>query len=163
MALAAGPGCAEKQMRLTLHTDYALRVLIQVAIAEGRLVTISEIARSFDISKQHLMKVVNDLSQKGYLDTVRGRGGGIRLRRPPRDINIGQVVRETEDKLAVIGCLEKRGYCRIERVCVLRGALHDATAAFLAVLDGYTLADLIRPQRALASLLLLDQHAPRAP
>jgi Rrf2 family transcriptional regulator, nitric oxide-sensitive transcriptional repressor len=150
-------------MRLTLHTDYALRVLIHVAIADGKLITISDIAESFDISKQHLMKVANDLSQKGYLNTVRGRGGGIRLRRPPRDINIGQVARETEDKLDVIGCLGRRGYCPIERVCVLRGVLHDAIQAFLAVLDGYTLADLIKPQRALASLLLLDQHAARAP
>jgi len=149
-------------MRLTLHTDYALRVLIHVAIADGKLITISDIAESFDISKHHLMKVVSDLSQKGYLDTVRGRGGGIRLRRPPRDINIGQVVRETED-IDVIGCLRRRGYCPIKRVCVLRGVLHDAIQAFLAVLDGYTLADLIKPQRALSSLLLLDRHAPRAP
>ena len=146
-------------MRLTLHTDYALRVLIHVAIADGKLITISDIAESFGISKQHLMKVANDLSQKGYLDTVRGRGGGIRLRRLPRDINIGQVVRETEDRLDVIGCLGQRDYCPIEHVCVLRGVLHDALQAFLAVLDGYTLADLIKPQRALASLLLLDRHA----
>jgi Rrf2 family nitric oxide-sensitive transcriptional repressor len=149
-------------MRLTLHTDYALRVLIHVAVADGKLITISDIAESFDISKQHLMKVVNNLSQKGYLDTVRGRKGGIRLCCPPRDINIGQVVRETED-LDVIGCLGRRGYCPIERVCVLRGVLHDATQAFLDVLDGYTLADLIKPQRALSSLLLLDQNAARAP
>jgi Rrf2 family transcriptional regulator, nitric oxide-sensitive transcriptional repressor len=141
-------------MRLTLHTDYALRVLIHVAIADGKLITINDIAERFDISKQHLMKVVSDLSRKGYLDTVRGRGGGIRLRRPPRDINIGLVVRETEEKLDVIGCLERRGYCPIERVCVLRGVLHDATQAFLAVLDGHTLADLIKPQRVLSSLLL---------
>ena len=141
-------------MRLTLHTDYALRVLIHVAIADGKLITISDIAESFDISKQHLMKVVNDLSKKGYLDTVRGRGGGIRLRRPPSDINIGQVVRETEDRLDVIGCLGQRGYCPIERVCVLRNALRDATQAFLAVLGTYTLADLIKPKKALSSLLL---------
>lgn len=150
-------------MRLTLHTDYALRVLIHVAVADGKLITISDIAESFDISRHHLTKVVNDLSQKGYLDTVRGRGGGIRLRRLPRDINIGQVVRATEDRLDVIGCLGRRGYCRIERVCVLRGALDDAIQAFLDVLDGYTLADLIKPQRALASLLLPDQHAAHAP
>jgi Rrf2 family nitric oxide-sensitive transcriptional repressor len=150
-------------MKLTLHTDYALRVLIQAAVADGKLITINDIAESFDISKQHLMKVVNNLSQKGYLDTVRGHGGGIRLRRPARDINIGQVVRETEDRLDVIGCLGQRGYCRIERVCVLRGALHDATAAFLAVLDKYTLADLIRPQTALAALLLRDERAAAAP
>jgi hypothetical protein len=74
---AAGPGLTEKKMRLTLHTDYALRVLLHVAIADGKLITISDIAESFDISKQHLMKVANDLSQKGYLDTMRGRGGGI--------------------------------------------------------------------------------------
>lgn len=140
-------------MRLTLHTDFALRVLIQVGLNEGKLTTINDIAESFDISKQHLMKIVNDLGQKGYLDTVRGRNGGIRLKREPRDINIGQVVRDTEDKLDVIGCLERKGYCRIERVCVLRGALRDATEAFLGVLDGYTLADLIRPHKALASLL----------
>jgi len=150
-------------MRLTLHTDYALRVLIQVALGNGKLITINDIAQSFDISKQHLMKVVNDLSQKGYLDTVRGRRGGIRLRRPPRDINIGQVVRDIEDKLDVIGCLERRGYCRIERVCVLRGVFRQAADAFLAVLDAHTLADLIRPHRALSSLLLLDQQAAHVP
>jgi Rrf2 family transcriptional regulator, nitric oxide-sensitive transcriptional repressor len=98
-------------MRLTLYTDFALRVLIQVGLNDGKLVTIKEIAQAFDISKAHLMKVVNDLSQKGYLDTVRGRNGGIRLMREPRDINIGQVVRDTENPLDVIGCLGRRGYC----------------------------------------------------
>ena len=148
-------------MRLTLHTDFALRVLIQVGLNGGKLTTISDVAASFDISKQHLMKVVNDLSQKGYLDTLRGRNGGIRLLRDPRDINIGKVVRDTEDKLSVVGCLERRGYCRIERVCVLRGALRDATAAFLEVLDCYTLADLIKPHKALSSLLLEPSAALR--
>jgi Rrf2 family nitric oxide-sensitive transcriptional repressor len=149
-------------MRLTLHTDYALRALIQVAVADGKLITINDIAQSFDISKQHLMKVVAVLSRNGYLDTVRGRNGGIRLRRRPRDINVGQVVRDTEDKLDVIGCLEQRGYCPIQRVCVLRGVFSDATEAFLAVLDAYTLADLIKSQRkALSSLLLIDQHVAR--
>ena len=141
-------------MRVTLHTDFALRVLIQAGLNDGKLTTIKEIAQSFDISKAHLMKVVNDLSQMGYLDTVRGRGGGIRLMREPQDINIGQVVRDTEDQLDVIGCLEHKGYCSIERVCVLRRALRNATDAFLAVLDAYTLADLIKPQRALSSILL---------
>jgi len=141
-------------LRVTLHTDFALRVLIHVGLNDGRLTTINDIAQSFGISKAHLMKVVNDLSQKGYLDTVRGRNGGIRLMLKPRDINIGQVVRDTEDRLNVIGCLEHKGYCPIERVCVLRSALRNATAAFLAVLDAHTLADLIEPQRALSSLLL---------
>jgi Rrf2 family transcriptional regulator, nitric oxide-sensitive transcriptional repressor len=160
-ALAAGLGLTEKKMRLTLHTDYALRVLIHVALGGERLTTIAEIARSFDISQQHLMKVVNDLAQKGYLETVRGRKGGIRLRRDARTINIGDVVRDTEDGLDVIGCLRHRGYCRIERVCVLRGALRDAGEAFLAVLDAYTLADLVRPHKALSNLLLEWQATPR--
>jgi Rrf2 family transcriptional regulator, nitric oxide-sensitive transcriptional repressor len=85
---------------------------------------------------------------------VRGRNGGIRLMREPRHINIGKVVRDVEDQLNVIGCLERKDYCCIERICVLRGALHDATEAFLAVLDTYTLADLMKPQRTLSSLLL---------
>jgi Rrf2 family nitric oxide-sensitive transcriptional repressor len=141
-------------VRLTLHTDFALRVLIQVGLNDGKLTTIKDIAQAFGISKAHLMKVVNDLSQKGYLDAVRGRNGGIRLMRKPGDINIGQVVRDTENRLDVIGCLEHKGYCPIERVCVLRCALRNATEAFLAVLDGHTLADLIKPQRVLSSLLL---------
>jgi len=140
-------------MRITLHTDFALRVLIYVGVNEDKLATINDIAQSFDISKPHLMKVVNFLGQRGYLDTVRGRNGGIRLMREPRHINIGQVVRETEETLDVIGCLGHRGYCPIERACLLRGALREATQAFLAVLDAYTLADLIKPQRVLSSLL----------
>jgi Rrf2 family nitric oxide-sensitive transcriptional repressor len=144
-------------VHLTLHTDFALRVLIQVGLNDGKLTTIKEIAQTFDISKAHLMKVVNDLGQKGYLDTVRGRNGGIRLMRDPRDINIGQVVRDTETQLGVIGCLEHKGYCPIQRVCVLRGVLSKATDAFLAVLDDHTLADLIKPRRVLSSLLF-DRH-----
>jgi Rrf2 family nitric oxide-sensitive transcriptional repressor len=144
----------ERTVRLTLHTDFALRVLIQVGLNDGKLTTINDIAQTFGISKAHLMKVVNDLSQKGYLDTVRGRNGGIRLMREPRHINIGQVVRDTETQLDVIGCLQREGYCCIERVCVLRGALRDASNAFLGVLNTYTLADLIKPQKALSSLLL---------
>lgn len=106
------------------------------------------------------MKVVNDLSRKGYLETVRGRNGGVRLARRPHDINIGQVVRDTEE-LDVIGCLGQRGYCPIQRICVLSGVLRDATEAFLAELDAYTLADLIKPRRGLSSLLALDQPAAR--
>ena len=141
-------------MRLTLHTDFALRALIQVALNDGKLTRINDIAQTFGISKAHLMKVVNDLSQKGYLDTMRGRNGGVRLMHEPRHINIGQLVRDTENQLNVIGCLEREGYCCIERVCVLRRALRDASNAFFTVLDTYTLADLIKPQKALSSLLL---------
>jgi Rrf2 family nitric oxide-sensitive transcriptional repressor len=140
-------------MRLTLNTDFSLRVLMHVGLCGDKLTRINDIAQSFGISKAHLMKVVNDLSRKGYLETVRGRSGGIRLMREPCHINIGQVVRDTENQLGVVGCLERRGYCPIERACVLRSALQDATRAFLAVLDTYTLADLTKPKRALSSLL----------
>src|SRR5581483_12094635 len=98
-------------MRLTLHTDYALRVLIHVAVADGKPLTINDIAQSFDISKQHLMKVVHHLGQKGYLDTVRGHGGGIRLRRPSCGIYFFKVAAATEKSLDIVGCMGRRGYC----------------------------------------------------
>src|SRR5215469_14903607 len=120
-------------MRLTLHTDYALRVLIYAGLSPDSLSTIPELVEHFDISKGHLMKVVHRLAQKGYLQTVRGKNGGMRLARPPADIGVGAVVRDMEQELAVLGCLEgKDGYCRIEEACVLRAALCEATDAFLA-------------------------------
>jgi Rrf2 family nitric oxide-sensitive transcriptional repressor len=149
-------------MRLTLHTDFSLRVLIQVGLNDGKLTTINEIAESFGISKNHLMKVVNDLSRKGYLETIRGRNGGIRLTRRPSDVNLGNVVRDTEEELGVLGCLQRKGYCRIQRVCVLRGVVRDATNAFLAVFDDYTLADLLEPRSPLKSILLHSRAPARA-
>lgn len=146
-------------MRLTLWTDYALRTLIYVGAKDGQLTTIAEIAESFDISKTHLMKVVNKLAQQGYLDTVRGKGGGIRLGRPAARIVVGDIVRETEDDLAVLGCLAGPGFCRIEGCCVLRGALRKATLAFLETLDGYTLADLLVPRARLAQRLGIVSEA----
>jgi Rrf2 family transcriptional regulator, nitric oxide-sensitive transcriptional repressor len=146
----------ENSMRLTLGTDYALRTLIYVGAKAGRLSTIAEIAASFDISTAHLMKIVNRLAQQGYLETLRGKGGGIRLGRPPGDIGIGAVVRDTEEDLAVVGCLSDPGFCRIEGCCVLRGALRKATLAFLATLDGYSLADLLAPRTALARSLGIE-------
>jgi Rrf2 family nitric oxide-sensitive transcriptional repressor len=149
-------------MRLTLHTDYALRVLIYTGLKGEELSTINEIAEHFDVSKNHLMKVVHQLGQKGYLETIRGRNGGIRLAMKPQRINIGAVVRETEDELELLGCLQGSGYCRIERECVLKKAVREATKAFIAVLDQYTLADLIRPGKALSRLLEIDWTAPAA-
>ena len=146
-------------MRLTLWTDYALRTLIFVGAKRGRLATIAEIAESFDISKTHLMKVVNRLGQQGYLDTVRGKGGGIRLARSSAEIGVGAIVRETEEDLAVMGCLAEPGFCRIEGCCVLRRALHEATLAFLQILDGYTLADLLTPGARLTHSLGLQVEA----
>jgi len=149
-------------MRLTLWTDYALRTLIYVGAAGGRLATIAEIAESFGVSKTHLMKVVNKLGRQGYLDTIRGKGGGIRLGRRPAQIRVGAVVRDTEEELAVMGCLAETGFCRIEGCCVLRRALSEATGAFLTALDGYTLADLLAPGTPLVrSLGLTPEMAPR--
>ena len=141
-------------MRLTLHTDYTLRVLIYAGLKRGQLCTIPELVRHFDISRGHLMKVVHGLAVVGHLQTVRGKNGGLRLAHPPGEINVGAVVRDMERDLGVLGCLQDEpGYCRIEECCVLRRALRDATNAFLAMLDRYTVADLIEPRRALTRLL----------
>ncbi|MGO8865832.1 MAG: Rrf2 family transcriptional regulator [Alphaproteobacteria bacterium] len=142
-------------MRLTLHTDYSLRVLMYVAIKGDALSTIKEIAEIFAISRAHLMKVVNRLAQKGYLESVRGKNGGVRLARMSGRINVGAVVRDMEE-LGVLGCLQGSGYCRIEACCTLRRALSDATDAFMAALDRLTLADLVKPRRPLAALLRIE-------
>jgi Rrf2 family nitric oxide-sensitive transcriptional repressor len=142
-------------MHLTLWTDYALRTLIYLGAKGDSLSTIAEIAESFDISRPHLMKVVNRLGAQGYIDTIRGRRGGIKLARPPAQICVGAVIRDTEEDLAVMGCLSEPGFCRIQGCCVLRHALREATLAFLGVLDRYTLADLLVPDRQLAESLRL--------
>lgn len=141
-------------MRLTTFTDYCLRVLMYAGTKGDELATIDEIAASFDISRNHLMKVVFRLGQLGYLTTVRGKGGGMRLARDPAEINLGRLVRETEEDMALVECFDgPPGACRIEPACVLRKALGEALEAFLAVLDDYTLADLLAPRSALATLL----------
>ena len=150
-------------MHLTLWTDYALRTLIYVGAGGARRATIGEVAACFDVSKTHLMKVVNRLAQQGYLETTRGKGGGLRLARAPAEIRVGAVVRATEDDLAVMGCLGATGFCRIEGCCVLRQALRQATEAFLATLDAYTLADLLAPGATLARRLGLAPAATAPP
>jgi Rrf2 family nitric oxide-sensitive transcriptional repressor len=144
-------------MHLTLWTDYALRTLIYLGAKGDGMATVAEIAESFDVSKPHLMKVVNRLGAQGYIETIRGRRGGIRLARRPAQIRVGDVIRDTEEDLAVMGCLSEPapepGFCRIEGCCVLRTAFRDAMLAFLNVLDRYTLADLLAPQRFLAERL----------
>jgi Rrf2 family nitric oxide-sensitive transcriptional repressor len=138
---------------LTLHADYALSVLMFAGGEGEALATISEIVARFDIFRGHGMKLVQALGGKGYLETIRGNKGGIRLARKPAQINIGAVVRDMEETLDIVGCLEREGYCCTERCCVLKSALRDATNAFLAALGHYTLEDLVRPRRALAGLL----------
>ena len=126
-------------MKLTRYTDYALRVLMHLGAQPDRLASISEMARTYRISQNHLMKVVHDLRKQGYLESVRGRSGGVRLARPAQEIPIGEVVRHTEGGFDLVDC----DSCVIARACSLTGALRQALAAFMQVLDNYTLADMI--------------------
>lgn len=146
-------------MRLTAHTDYSLRTLMYLAVKKEGLATIDDIAEAYGISGNHLMKVVHELGLAGYIQTVRGRQGGMRLARPPGDINIGEVVRRTENDLNVAVCFVEAGGCAIQPCCVLQQALREALKAFLTVLDDYTLADLVRPRRRIAGLLGIEAPA----
>ncbi len=141
-------------MRLTVFSDYTLRVLIYLALRGDRLSTITEVAEAYGISRNHLMKVVHFLGQHGYVDTARGKGGGIRLAVDPAGINVGAVVRLSEEDTALVECFDApRSRCRIEPACALQRALHEAVEAFFEVLDDYTLADLVKPRARLSYLL----------
>ncbi len=140
-------------MRLTRYTDYALRTLMFLGLADGRLSSIRDIAERYGISENHLMKVVHRLGLLGYVETIRGRNGGLRLARPPGEIRLGDVVRQTEEDLALVECFGPAIACRITESCRLRGILDEALSAFLAVLDRYTLQDLLRPRNLLAAQL----------
>ncbi|WP_077210675.1 Rrf2 family transcriptional regulator [Bacillus dakarensis] len=132
-------------MRLTNYTDYSLRVLIFLALKkDGELSTIKEIAETYDISKNHLMKIIHHLGQLGYIETIRGRNGGMKLAKKPKDINIGEVVSKTEEDFHIVDCFQQGGgYCAISPSCKLKHALNQALHAFLAVLNEYTLADFV--------------------
>ena len=140
-------------MRLTLSTDYALRLLMLVGLEPDRLVTIEEVADRFHISKNHLMKVAYQLGQAEHLETVRGRNGGLRLGKAPEQIVVGEVVRTMEPDFAVVECEDPTGYCKIAPCCALRSAMRKAVQAFLTKLDEYTLEDLLRPKSKLRHLL----------
>jgi Rrf2 family nitric oxide-sensitive transcriptional repressor len=135
-------------MRLTQWTDYTLRVLMYCATCQLRdqPVTITEIADSHGISRSHLTKIVHQLGAQGLLETTRGRGGGMRLSQAAASINVGAVVRQTETDFNMVECFEPASnHCGLSQNCRLKGVLHQATAAYLAVLDAVTLADLVAP------------------
>ena len=142
-------------MRLTFYSDYSLRLLMYAAVKHGKLVTIQEVASAYGISKNHLMKVAFELGRKGFLETVRGRGGGLRLARAPDKIGLGDVVRAMEEDFTMVECFDSKvNSCAITGPCRLRGALSRALKAYFAVLDEYTLADLAMPNPMLARVLL---------
>jgi Rrf2 family nitric oxide-sensitive transcriptional repressor len=135
-------------MRLTLYTDYSLRVLLYLANKEDEIVTITELADFYKISRNHLVKVVHNLGLNGYLLTIRGRNGGLKLARPAKEIQIGEVVRSTEPDFDLLECFNPAtDQCVITRSCNLKGVIFNAQASFMGVLDKYTLADITKSSR----------------
>ena len=151
-------------MRLTVYTDYALRMLMYLALKDDGLATIEEIAQSYGISKNHLMKVAHQLGVAGYVDTVRGRHGGLRLAKPAKAIGLGEVVRHTEPDMAIVMCFEPiNADCAILPYCVLRKALEKARTAFFEALDDYNLSDLVKPRVSLQAMLSIGNIQPARP
>ncbi len=135
-------------MRLTRYTDYSLRVLIYLATHDDRACAIAEIAKAYDISYNHLMKVANGLARAGFLDAVRGRGGGLKLRIAPEKINVGAVIRTTEEGFALADCAA----CVIAPACGLTAVLNQGAQAMLKVFDRHTIADLVERRSALGAI-----------
>jgi Rrf2 family nitric oxide-sensitive transcriptional repressor len=140
-------------MRLTRHVDYSLRVLMFLAVSPEGFGTVRQISEAYGISRNHLMKVVQALGQKGYVETTRGKGGGLTLKDVPDQINVGRVVRDMEADLELVECFGSSDRCAITPECRLRQLLVDALDAFLEVLDRQTLADLTTSPEPLAQLL----------
>lgn len=140
-------------MRLSTFSDYSLRVLMYLGMAPERLATIAEIAEAYGISEAHLMKVIHHLGRAGFVETVRGKGGGVRLGRSPAEIILGQVIRNTEIDEGLACCFSETKSCRLKGVCRLTGILEEAKQGLYLVLDSYTLADLVEEPRPLAQAI----------
>jgi Rrf2 family transcriptional regulator, nitric oxide-sensitive transcriptional repressor len=146
-------------MRLTDYTDYSLRTLMFLGMHRDRLVTIQDIADTYGISKSHLMKVVHQLGLSGLVETIRGRSGGLRLGKEPEDINIGDVVRGTEPDFMMVECFSRdMNECILSPSCELQDVLRRATNAYLDVLSGVTLADLLRNSNSLRRLARIQVY-----
>ena len=129
-------------MKLTSYTDYSIRVLLYTAVHESeKLVTIKEISEAYNISTNHLMKIIHNLGKLGYLQTIRGRNGGIRLARQPAEINIGALVRQTEEDFYLVECFKDGGNCIVTPVCSMKHIFNEALQAFFQVLDRSPLED----------------------
>jgi len=145
-------------VRLTVYADYSLRLLIYLAVNDGALATIPEIADSYGISRHHLVKVAHQLGVKGFISTSRGKRGGLRLARPAAAIRAGDVVRQMEPDMALVPCFEPvNASCPIAPSCVLRRVMNEAREGFLAVLDDYSLEDLAGKHAPLRALLGISQ------
>ena len=145
-------------MQLTLHTDYALRVLIYLAQKKDGLTTISEIANFYDISRNHLVKVVHHLSTENFIQTTRGKHGGMRLARAPEMISVGEVVRRMEPNFDIVECFSADNQpCTVVSVCSLKGVLYQASNEFLSVLDKYTVANATQQNAQTEQLFSVDQ------
>lgn len=135
-------------MRLTSFTDYSVRVLMYVAQKNGELASIREVSEVYDISRNHLMKVVHLLGKGGYLDTVRGKNGGFRLGKETKDINIGELIRYTEDDLSIVECFSsKEDKCSLINECSFSNVMQEALQAFMGAADKYTLEDLVKEKK----------------
>jgi Rrf2 family nitric oxide-sensitive transcriptional repressor len=143
-------------LHLTLHADYSLRVLLYLATHPGQVISTQAVSEAFGISKNHLVRVMQTLGQHGYVDVKPGRSGGVCLAREPRAINVGEVLRVTEPDYHLVECFDRESNgCPIAPACGLKGMLYEAREAFLAVLDRYTLEDVLsRSKPSLASLFL---------
>lgn len=147
-------------MRLTQHTDFGLRILLFLAAEPERTATVAEIAGTYGISRNHLLKVANHLGRLGYIETIRGQRGGVRLGRPPESIRLGGVVRDLEPDMHLVECFDRSSNeCRIVRECKLIGPLFEAQNAFIATLDQYTLADAMRSPQLGPRLVELRKQA----
>lgn len=143
-------------MRLTRYTDFAIRIMLYLAAHEDRLCPIGEIAESYGISQNHLMKVASDLAGSGYVQSLRGRGGGLRLARPASEINIGEMVRHTEGQVDLVGC----GSCALAPACGMVCAFKNAVEAFFATLEAHSLADIMATGRPEQLRLILARKMP---
>ncbi|WP_129688007.1 RrF2 family transcriptional regulator [Gottfriedia acidiceleris] len=145
-------------MRLTNYSDYSLRVLIFLSSEpHEKLVNIKDIAEAYDISKNHLMKIIYNLGKMGYIETIRGRNGGIRLAKLPSELNIGEIIRKTEEDFNIVECFEHGNTCVITPVCSLKHVFNKALEQFLQVLDQYTLDDIVKNNAMLKDYLSINK------
>lgn len=142
-------------MKLTSYTDYSLRVLMFLAMKnENELSNIDEISKAYNIKKNHLTKIIHELGKLGYVETIRGRNGGVRLKKKPEEINIGEVVRRTEEDFYLLDCFDERtNSCALSPICRFKSVLNEALRAFFEVLDHYTLRDITSNKNQLLFML----------